>query len=73
MKSEYGLQRVRGEVRGISVYYWGRHMGGVRVGIHAWGVASVCLHQEGMVRGMVRKEASKPAPAHLYTLLWKEL
>lgn len=47
--------------------------GGREIGMHSLGVASMCLSQEGLIRGLVRKEASGPAPSHLYTLLWKEL
>lgn len=44
-----------------AVPYWGRQ-GGRAVGMHSWGMASMSLYQEVLIRGVVRKEASGPAP-----------
>lgn len=62
------LQHVTGESAGDEC------ITGVDTGVGGWHSCLGCgLHQEGTVRGVVRKEALKPAPSHLYTLLWKEL
>lgn len=49
------------EVPETDVHYWGRQGGG-GVGMRSRGVASMCLYQEVMVKSVVRREASGPAP-----------